>query len=186
LTLSGIAEDIEGKTIGAFFNIESVANTAEAVGADRYAVRVRGVINACFERARAAPIQGEAEKAGKGLPLCDVALPFVRGLLIIEGGGFAPLEALWDVFEHDREVNAVLVTPRKRVLAVLHALLRRAMIPYAIAFTGAISPPPKIAKPFYWAAPPSILKLAHAFLPLRDFLIDLTYAEIESLCSSLS
>jgi hypothetical protein len=206
LKLAGIAEDIECKTIRDPFDIESIPEVAPPVPIDRFVVRVQGAINGFLESARLALIQGEGEKAGKGEQLWDIARLFVHALVTLENGNLAPLEVLWDVFdavqtakvEHsqfpafldiidqDPEVNAVLAGTRKKVVGLLYALLKRSLFPYAIMFTAAISPPPKLAKPFYWSSPASILKLAGAFRALDDVAVDFTFDQFETLCDELS
>jgi hypothetical protein len=113
------------------------------------------------------------------------------------------LEVLWEVFEaiqsakinHDKfdlfvkilktdaEVNAVLATQKKKVLAVFCALLGNELLPYAMIFTTAIRPTPKISKPFYWENPDSALALAAAFLPLTGSVARVPFSEFEKLFS---
>jgi hypothetical protein len=197
--LAGIAGEIECKTIKETFAIEEIAEWAPPVEADRYVVRVKGVIGAFLERTRAAMIQEERENEGRTAELVEIVRLFVRALLTLEGGALAPVEALWEVFEairdakighvefgrfveimeNDPEVNAVLAGTRRKVIAVLYALLSRGLLPSVMMFMAGIAPTGKIASPFYWADPANVLKLAGAFRALKDVPVELAFTDFE-------
>jgi hypothetical protein len=139
-------------------------------------------------------------RAGAGDTIGIVRL-FAVALCTLDSGNLAPIEALWEVFEaiqgakinHDKfhvfvqllktdpDVRAMLSSPKKKVQAVLAAVVNNRLLAYVMMFVAAIKPTAKIPRPFYWANQASIFSLAGAFLPLRSVTIRVSYNDLERL-----